>query len=86
MSQNVQNIVDHGSRNDSGFLEETEKWISLTFGSAAWSETFWNVDLQKGSDVIQEKRSEFRSLSIGGTVKNIIYGRMDLEKTEIQTV
>jgi hypothetical protein len=25
MSQNVQNIVDHGSRKDSDFLDETEK-------------------------------------------------------------
>ena len=31
MSQNVQNIVDHGPRKDTGFLEEGDKWISLLF-------------------------------------------------------
>ena len=36
-------------------------------------ETFWNVDLEKAAiQVIQEKRTEFHSLSIGGIVKNIL--------------
>ena len=103
MSQNVQNIVDHGSRKDSGFLEETEKWISLTFDRRKYADLgrrliwerkrfnrgerqvnftdFWISGMvrnilergsRKGSDVIQDERSEFHSLSIGGIVKNIV--------------
>jgi hypothetical protein len=70
MSQNVQNVVDHGSRKDSGFLEETEvnfthSWIS------GMVRNILERGSRNGSDVIQEKRTEFHSLSIGGIVKNI---------------
>ena len=43
----VEIIVDRRSRKDTYLVEESDKWISLTFWSATLSETFWNVDLEK---------------------------------------
>ena len=79
MSQNVQNIVDHGSRKGSGFLEETEVnfthfWISGMVRNSP------EHGSRKDSDVIQGERSEFHSLSIEGTFR--IISTIDLEKTE----
>ena len=49
-----------------------QKRVSLTFGPVALSKTFWNVDLEKGSNVIQQERCKDHLLLIGGIAKNIV--------------
>ena len=44
--ENVQIIVDDWSGKERDSVEESDKWISLTFGSAALSETFSNADIE----------------------------------------
>ena len=71
MSQNVKNIVGHGSRKDSGFLEETE--VNFThFRSTRVCRSWSTINLRKKEIQSRRASSEFHSLSIVGIVEIII--------------